>query len=275
MAIKKHWLGQCERCKENLYFPPWPAIIMRATKPNGIACRKCVRVDDPSTYYTPLRMSRPYSPGAVIPGGGLPVTRDANGTAQEFSVGQTSADYTGLTVGAHANLALILHVEFAGDPGTVSCHWDPSGTNQLLQFIGEVVVGTRHMQMYGLVNPAQGNKILNVTTTNSTSWLVHATSYYNVDQTGGTTTFKNVVTSTGTSTTVSLIITSAVGEMTNDAFTAAVGSATPTQALLFFLSGSGPEDGGSSEGVGAATVTHQWTIASAAWGDVGCSIKAA
>lgn len=28
-------------------------------------------MDDPSTYYTPLRMSRPYAPGASVPGGTL------------------------------------------------------------------------------------------------------------------------------------------------------------------------------------------------------------
>lgn len=40
----KRRLGEsrCERCKAPLYFPPWPAIIVKKEKPNGLACRTCV-----------------------------------------------------------------------------------------------------------------------------------------------------------------------------------------------------------------------------------------
>lgn len=213
-----------------------------------------------------------YAPAA---GGGLPVTRDANGGSAEV-IG-TVGDYASLTIGVQANRALILHVCYSDDPGAVTLNWDSAGANQALTLIDELIgPGTRRVRLYGLLNPVSGNKNLHGTIANSgIDWAWNATSYYNVDQTSIAAAFHNVAKNSGTSTTASVTVTSAVGEMTNDVFTAGVGSATPSQTLLYFLSPVGPDDSGASEGTGAASVTHNWTIASAAWSSMGCSIKAA
>jgi len=56
-------------------------------------------VDDPSTYYTPLRMTRPFAPGAVVGGGGGGIAFRA-GSAVETSF----ADSTNVVITAPAGL---------------------------------------------------------------------------------------------------------------------------------------------------------------------------
>jgi len=208
----------------------------------------------------------------------MAVARSVNGTAQEQGPGVSlNHDYTGITVNSDANQALVINVCFSGDPGATTATWDQGGTNQSMPQIVMLSPGggARAVAQFGAVNSVAGNKTLRVTTTNDVGVIYNATSYQTCDQTGGTTTFRNATSASGTSNTVSLTITTASGEATVDSFTASVVSATPTKTLLHFVSGSGPEDGGSSEAlsVGASNV-HVWTIPSfLAWLTCGCSIK--
>jgi hypothetical protein len=207
----------------------------------------------------------------------MAVLRDANISSwglgvNDYGSANTTFNLTNLTIGDHPNLALVVQIVFSNDPGVTTVTWDQGGSNQACTLI-KSQFQTRGAQLWGLVNPVQGQKLLRVVTTNSVTCIIGTTSYYNVDQTGGVTTFHDAVSNTGTSTTVSLTITSATGELTVDCFGSPTGTGSPTQSLLGFLSGGGPEDGGASEGTGASSVTHQWTIASSAWSVVGCSIK--
>lgn len=209
------------------------------------------------------------------------VTRDANSPAP-IQVGNTvpsPQDVTGLiTVGASAK-ALIVELpwdELVGLPPNVSLTWDQGGTNQAMTLIKSQApaVGTRVVQIWGLLNPTAGSKTLRIAWTGggNAGVIVNATSYNDVDTSSFAAAFVNATSATGNSGTVALTITSAPGHLTIDCFGAQTSTPTPTQTQLFFLSGSGPDDGGSSEGAGAATVQHDWSITSSQWATVGCSI---
>ena len=208
----------------------------------------------------------------------MAVLRDVNGTRAEFAYGAGPNDYTGLTVGNQPDLALLVEIAWGadGNPGTVTVTWDQGGSNQALTLIKDQAnTGDRRASLYGLVNPAQGNKTLRITHSNTIGLIVNATSYYNVDQTGGVTTFPNSTSATGTGTSAALSITSTSGRATVSVMSAPTGTGTTDQTLLWFMTGAGSQDGGASENVGGGTVTHTWTIWNVAWVVVGADIKAA
>jgi hypothetical protein len=205
----------------------------------------------------------------------MAVLRDANGTGAEFASGAGPNDYTGLTIGNQSNLALVVQIVWgdSGVPGTVTVTWDYGASNQSCTLIKhQASTGNRAASLYGLVNPAQGNKTLRVTHSNSIGLIVNATSYYNVDQTGGVTTFPNSTQNTGAAGTASVSITSTSGNRSISCWTGYPGgSESPT--ILFYLSGSGAQDGGAIEGSGTGTETHS-ADSNEVWAIVGTDIKA-
>lgn len=201
--------------------------------------------------------------------------RDANAATPADAAGVTALNLTTLTVSSGlVNSALIAHVGFDGNPGTVTVTWDSGGTNQgMTPIVSQTATSGCVASLYGLIAPTPGAKTLRVTTTNTVEISINATSYAHVDQTGGVTTFPNSTSATATSTTPAVTLTSAPGNMTvAGANCATVVPGSPTQTLLFQVNGAGASNYGGTEAKGAASVTHQWTITSAAWVTVGTDI---
>lgn len=204
------------------------------------------------------------------------VTRDSHGTTLDNNAVASPVNYSGLTIGAQSNLALVVEINWAVAKAGVTLTWDSGGTNQALTLIKTFTSASGYVsELWGLIAPTQGNKTLQIAWSAGTAaFVVAATSYFNVDQTGGVTTFYGTATGNGT-TTASVVLASATGDMTISSMSASTGTGTTNQTLLYFLSGAGTENGGASEAVGAASVTHTWTVdAGIVCGAVGCSIKA-
>jgi hypothetical protein len=204
------------------------------------------------------------------------VTFGAKATTPGEGSGVGYVEVTSLTVGSESNRVLLVQIAWSsGTLGTPVVTWDYGGSAQACSLIKyDIDSNGRQASLYGLVNPAAGNLTLRVTSPNNVGLIASACYFYNADQTGGTTTFRNAASNTGNSSSPSLAITSATGERTQSVMSAGTTSGSTDKTLLWFVSGSGAEDGGADYAAGAATVTHTWTTDSVPWVVVGCSIKA-
>lgn len=218
------------------------------------------------------------------------VTLDNAGTFA-YAASTTMADAT-VTVGAGTNRALTAALVFDNKSVSgVSVVYDPAGANQPLSLIrSEVTTGSYgRAELWGLVAPATGaSKTVRVSWTGSSDIVFSATSWTNVDQTGGTTSFARATSNTGSDPTIlNVQITSAVHNATIDS-SVAMGGITDTawsgQTLLFghpnpppvFMSHLGTDPGASAYENGAATGYHRFrgTTDANAWAMVGCDIVA-
>lgn len=148
-------------------------------------------------------------------GGGGAVVLDAAGTGA--NVTNTTIDYTGLTVGSGLNRALVLVLTWGGNPGAISSvTWDFGGSAQAMTQIGttqsDPTWTSRFVALFGLVDPASGNKTLRVVQTNSVATKHAAISFTGVDQAGGTTTFHDFTSASGTGVTLDITVPSAASE---------------------------------------------------------------
>lgn len=110
----------------------------------------------------------------------------------------TTMTISNLTVGAGTNRALLVHLGFTGSttPAGLTVVWDPTGANQTMTAIPGTNSGTngalsQAVVLYGLVNPASGNKNLVVTWTGSTEAHATAISFTGVMQTSVAAAFPN------------------------------------------------------------------------------------
>ncbi len=221
-----------------------------------------------------------------------PATDDApdvtldNAGASAYAASTTTADAT-VTVGAGANRALTASLVFDNKSVSgVSVVYDPAGANQPLSLIRSEVTSDTYgrAELWGLVAPATGtSKTVRVNWTGSSDIAFSATSWTNVDQTGGTTSFARATSNTGNAdpTIPNVQITSAVHNVTVDSAVAMEGltdTTWPGQTLLFgpvFLFHVGNGAASAYEN-GAATGYHRFhgTIGANAWAMVGCDIVA-
>ncbi len=152
----------------------------------------------------------------------MAVALDATGTLQ-ITNAATSASYTGMTVGASlSNGALIICCSFGNSGSTpvsaLTAVWVQAGANQTMTKI----IQTDHadgaaMQttvLFGLVNPASGNKTLTLSWTGTADVYVEGISFTGVDQTGGATSFAHSAGATGSSTGPTVNITCPAGDYT-------------------------------------------------------------
>lgn len=143
----------------------------------------------------------------------MAVAVDATTTATAGGSSVTTLALTTLTVGSGSNRALLAFIAIGAASTAMTVTWDVVGANQAMALIGTAtLVGTVKFQVWGLVNPASGNKTLTASWTNAASLSMDAMSFTGVDQTGGTTSFPNFNTATAISTTPSVAITSNVGD---------------------------------------------------------------
>lgn len=188
----------------------------------------------------------------------------------------TTLTYTGLTVGAGSNRCLVAYAMYSATPVTSTITWN--GTN--VPIIGSISSNTlaagTFVAIFGLTAPASGNNNLVITNGVAVDTILYAMSFTGCDQTGSTTTFSAPAAVTGSSTAPSMAVTSAVGAWTVTCLAEGAGTpSAPTQTSDFINTTPNNVNGGGSDGTGAATVTHTWTLSpTSTWTMVGTSITA-
>lgn len=229
---------------------------------------------------------RPFfiqGPVTVGGGGGGTVVIDADGSVLAQGAHATPIDYTGLTVGAGANRALVCCIltDATAAVTAFTLTWDKGGTNQAMAAItgaaGNDAGNNVRAMWFGLVAPTSGNKTLEIAWAGGASieMYVCASSVTGADQTGGTTTFANGATAHGTTSPASIAITSATGHM---AFAAGVfDSLTATPGSTSIFNNNTLNDiGAANRAAGASTVTLSTTMTSPVdWVLSGFDLKAA
>ncbi len=206
----------------------------------------------------------------------MAVAFDANATADTTQNAVATITNGNLTIGSGSNRALIVQLSFSNQAlSALTVKWDVAGANQSLTLIGTVNVSGARSELWGLINPASGNKIVTVNWTGSSDVCCNATAWTGVDQTGGATSFPNFTSATNTTGNPSLTITSAVGNATMAVATNLSSISAPTQTQTFLDTTPSNISGAGSRAAGAATVTHGWTSGGGAWSEAGCDIAAA
>ncbi len=150
----------------------------------------------------------------------MAVAFDAKSTSSVFvGPGVTSFTDGSLTVGNAANRVLVYNVNFGwstfSQPTNISVVWDAAGVNQPLSLIVQSFNNAANSltQLWGLIAPVSGNKILTCSWTNQTDEAKAAgASFTGANQTGGTTTFNFTNTNKGNSSTPSVQISTTVND---------------------------------------------------------------
>lgn len=216
-----------------------------------------------------------------------PVAFDAKATSttQISYPGLTGTNST-LTIGSGSNRALIVCASYMLKPTTSGVVWDAASANQAMTLIASKLNGSQYVEIWGLVNPVSGNKIITLTGTAPSGGytgfgcLFSGASFKNVNQSGGTTSFANAVTASGNSnpTAPSITVTSSVNDMSIGAVSAGDGGSalsSPTQTTIFNTRYAGGLNGAASYAAGASSATHGWTLsANVVWSTAGCDIVA-
>jgi hypothetical protein len=126
----------------------------------------------------------------------MAVALDASGTAKTGTAAVTLTEgASSLTVGAGANRALALLMQFGGLVTNVTAFWDEAGTNQAMTQIGKQAESDNLASTYifGLIAPTSGAKLLKVSWTTSVSWTYCMASFTGADQASVQGTFKNFI----------------------------------------------------------------------------------
>jgi len=152
----------------------------------------------------------------------MSVALDAQGTEQGV-LGSTQVLDGSLTVGTGDNRALVVLVAFSGAaPGTISVIWDIGSLTdpQPLTLIDTVTDSSANfaqtpvtLQLWGLIAPTSGNKILRITAANACDIFEVTVAFTGVSQVGGTDSFANAAHPAGSSAMASVAITSTVSDM--------------------------------------------------------------
>jgi hypothetical protein len=157
--------------------------------------------------------------------------------SQATSASGTSYSYTGITVGASATaLLVVVAIAASSAPGNAICHWDTAGTNVAMLRVGTQTGGGSacNLGLYGLINPAPGNKTLGITWTASGVACVCAISFTGTAVVSNSATFINFASSNVTGASQNLNVTSTwfpnsaiagAGICSNDTFPVANGFA--------------------------------------------------
>jgi hypothetical protein len=132
-----------------------------------------------------------------------------------YTASGTSATYTGITIAAGSNRALVVTISWDGPattPTAMSMTWDSGGTNQAMTRIVTSDPGGHtgtQSELWGLVNPVVGNKTLAMSWTSAAHGFISSIAFNGVDQTGGATSFPN---STSSTSAMTLTVTSATSD---------------------------------------------------------------
>lgn len=216
----------------------------------------------------------------------MAVSVDASGAlAHSATATVTTFDFSGITVGSGlTNSAMVVPIFFGIDnPTSITAIWDPTGTgtstNQsLTQIIADNApsAGWNCTQLWGLIAPTSGNRILRISWTNASQVAAAAVSFQGVNQTGGSSSFAGV--STGaltTSTTATVTIPSSTSDYCVGAFGIGPNPNAPSDTSLGTFSGTNIWYG-ANYGVGATSKILSIPLqSSGAWYAVGVDVIAA
>lgn len=202
------------------------------------------------------------------------------GSGDAKASGVTTIDFNNLTVGAGSNRALVVQISFSHTlVSAVSVTWDQGGANQacaLIVTVNGADLLSGRVDLWGLIAPTSGNKILRVSWTTASDVVVDAVSWTGVDQTGGATSFPNSSSATGNLTNASLAIVNAAGNAAMDCVASAGAISAPgASQTQVFLDNSPAVTGAAGSYSTSANPTFTWTIGANQWAQVGTSIKAA
>jgi len=137
------------------------------------------------------------------------ITVNATGSKLWQGTAVTSQTYTGITIAAGTHIALVVTLGWdapATTPTAMTMTWDSGGSNQAMTRIITSDTGSHagsNSELWGLVNPAVGNKTLALSWTSASRVFISSMAFNGVDQTGGVTSFPNSVFS-ASATTVSV-----------------------------------------------------------------------
>lgn len=210
----------------------------------------------------------------------MAVTLNANNSAHTHATDITQLDNGNLTIAAGTKTALIakIHISNSTTPTITSVQWDIAGTPQAMTLITSIANGNEgRTYIYGLLNPTTGNRTCRMALSGLTSEVFfNLTAYDGVEDSSFGAAFIAATPATGTSTTPSITISSATGDMTVAAVTGPQVLSSPTQTQTHLDNGGAATSAGGSRAVGAASVTHQWTLASLVpWSMAGANMVAA
>lgn len=190
------------------------------------------------------------------------VVFDSKSTGQITGLGvSTFTDSTLLTVGNNPNRALVVQISLSTAPVTFSCSWDGQAMTQLALILDTGINNTT--VLFGLLNPNPGTKTLTGSWSNSSDFIVEATSLYNVDQTSLAKAFPNIATAQGTVSPNSVAVASAPGNMVIAAHTAGdfATTFTATNNTTLFTNSVTHICAAGNIAAGAATITSTATQA--------------
>lgn len=211
----------------------------------------------------------------------MAVSVNATGTStNNASTLATSFTYSGITVAAGSNTALVAVIQIDGGAATaasVTATWDSGATNQAMTLLKQTTRATGQTTcIFGLRSPTTGNKSLAFTWTNTNCCSAVAVALNGVDQVSDATAFKNATSATGTSASASVTVTSAVGDIVVTGVSLAGGNVTAVNGTqLAFDSALLGDNFGSQYNTGAASVASTYTLsASFAWAASGVDVAA-
>lgn len=202
----------------------------------------------------------------------MAVSLNALGTASSFS-SVTSLSFTGLTVAAGTNMALVFTIGFEQNISGVSAVWDQAGANQSMTLLNSQKENTwtRFIYLFGLLNPATGNKTLSVNWTTSSNGRANCVAFNNVLQTSIGAAFTNAANNNGNSANPTVAITTASGDATVGGLMASNGPSAETQTRIMITSSG---HGSSTYALSTGTSdSHGWTLGSITWGFAGIRVN--
>lgn len=197
---------------------------------------------------------------------------NALGTASNFS-SATSLNYTGLTIAAGSNLALVCTIGFEQNATSITLTWDSGGTNQAMTSVNSQKENTwnRYIYIFGLLAPTTGNKTLAISWTTSSSGRVNCVAFDGVLQTSIATAFTDAVNANSNTANPSQAITTSSGDATVCGLMASNGPSAESQTLIMRTSsGHGSSTYALSTG---SSDTHSWTLGAITWGLAGIRIN--
>lgn len=194
------------------------------------------------------------------------------GTPASFA-SATSVNYTGITVAAGSDRALVCTIGFEQNATSITFTWDSGGTNQAMTSVNSQKEDTwpRYIYIFGLLAPTTGNKTLAISWTTSASGRVNCVAFDGVLQTNIAAAFTNAANSSGNSANPSQAITTSSGDATVCGLMASNGPSAESQTLIMRTSsGHGSSTYALSTG---SSDTHSWTLGSITWGIAGIRIN--
>lgn len=180
---------------------------------------------------------------------------------------------TSLTIGTQANRALVVAIGLNSNPGSaLALTWDGVPLTQLALIDASDV--SSETAIFGLLNPASGNKVLAGSWLNALSFSVAGISFYNVEQSSLANAFKNATTAEGASSPATITVTSAVGDWVVAAESASFTALTPNKNRIYNVRTVSGFGASANRAEGAPSVTLSATeSANQIWTAAGLTIK--